>query len=365
MNASTPIIKAQGLMVKREGRITLNVPEFTLGEGELLALLGPNGAGKSTLLLALSGLLEPQKGVTAFRGAPVYGGNFALEYRRKVGVVFQDPLLLRATVAENVATGLYLRGVDRKTARATALESLERFSIAHLAGRPARALSGGEAQRTALARAFATKPEVIFLDEPFSALDAPTRESILADLGKTLKESSTAALFVTHDRAEALYLADRIAVMRGGEIVQIGLPGEVMERPVDEFVASFMGMETLLSGVVEKREEGLLKVRVGDTLLLAVGNLPVGSETLLGIRPEYVTISRGDNETRTSACNTLHGKVVKLANLGPVARVWLNCGISLSALVTARSVAELGLSEGQTVTAAVKATAIHLVPRRQ
>ena len=207
------LLKVQDLLVRRGGATVLDIPALDLFQGQVLSLIGPNGAGKSTLMLTLAGLLKPSRGTIFFREERIADGGFA--YRRHIAMVFQEPLLFDATVFENVATGLKIRGIGRSEIDRTVPLYLERFGIGHLTKRSARKLSGGEAQRTSLARAFVTKPEIIFLDEPFSALDPPTREALTGDLERILRETHTTAVASTHDQSEALRLADRLAVVHG------------------------------------------------------------------------------------------------------------------------------------------------------
>jgi tungstate transport system ATP-binding protein len=172
---------AKDLIVKRGGVTVLDIPSFTVEEGTVVSLIGPNGTGKSTLLLTLAGLLSIHQGQIFFKDQDViHNGIFT--YRRHISVVFQDPLLLDTTVFDNVASGLKIRKQKATEIDKRVHEVLERFGISHLSKRSARKLSGGEAQRTSLARAFAVKPEIIFLDEPFASLDSPTRETLLEDL---------------------------------------------------------------------------------------------------------------------------------------------------------------------------------------
>ena len=243
---SPPILEARNLEVRRGGTVILNVPSLLIQKGEILSLIGPNGAGKTTLLQTLSYLLKPFQGEIFFKGEKINSSQSAFEYRRKLAVVFQEPLLFDTTVYKNAASGLKIRGMRGHSIQKIVAEQLDRFGISHLSNRSAKTLSGGEAQRASLARAFAIQPEVLLLDEPFAALDPPTRESLIEDLERILRQTRTTAIFATHDRMEALRLSDRIAVMNGGKILQVGSPEEVMNHPVDEFVASFVGVETIL-----------------------------------------------------------------------------------------------------------------------
>ena len=230
------VLEVKGLRVRRNG-FTLEVPSLALAEGDILALIGPNGAGKTTLLMALCGLLKPAAGEIRFRGEAVDPAS--LRYRRRITMVFQEPLMLRGTVADNVEAGLKLRGLGRAELRERVEESLERFQIAPLAARSAQSLSGGEARRVSLARAFALEPEVLFLDEPLMALDPLIRKHIVRDLEGALSHSRLPAVFTTHERREALRLADRIAVLEAGRIVQEGTKEELARRPPNEFSESF------------------------------------------------------------------------------------------------------------------------------
>lgn len=359
--ASNVILHARNLRVVRGGVTILDIPEMIVRSGEVLSLIGPNGAGKSTLLQALCYLMKPFAGHIRFRDK-IVGREYGIsDYRKRIAMVFQEPLLFDTTVFKNVATGLKFRGVDRKDIERRTAENLERFGISHLRDRSARTLSGGEAQRTSLARAFATGPEIIFLDEPFASLDPPTRDSLIDDLEKALKESSTSGVFATHDRTEALRLSDTIAVMNTGRICQMGVPEEVMNHPTDAFVASFVGVETILKGKVERIGDGTFTARVQERDVEALGAVRIGETVLLCIRPEDVTLARYVAGRQTSARNAFDGKIERILHLGVYTKIELNCGFPLVAYITKNSVENLHLSEGGEVTASFKATAIHVV----
>jgi tungstate transport system ATP-binding protein len=361
LNESKPIIEIKNLEVERGGITILNVPSFLIQEGEILSLIGPNGAGKTTLLQTLSYLLKPFRGEIFFRGKKVETNHSVLEYRRKLAMVFQEPLLFNTTVFNNVASGLKIRGMKRGEIRDRAMKQLERFGISHLSDRSARTLSGGEAQRTSLARAFALQPEILLLDEPFSSLDPPTRDSLIEDLEHILQQTPTTAVFATHDRLEALRLSDRIAVMNQGKILQIGSPGEVMNHPVNEIVASFVGVETILTGKVIKRNGGTFVTSIDGREIEAVGDAHLGETVVLCIRPENVTLSTRPSQEGTSARNVFPGRIVKIISLGLYQKVHLHCGFPLVAYVTNHSLEELSLAEGKEVRASFKATAVTVI----
>jgi tungstate transport system ATP-binding protein len=310
-------------------------------------------------------LLKPFEGEIYFRGNRVGEGYPLNGYRRKLAMVFQEPLLFDTTVFNNVASGLKFRGVKGKEIQEIVIENLQRFGIEHLSDRSARTLSGGEAQRTSLARAFATRPEILLLDEPFSALDPPTRESLVEDVENILKKSRITSILVTHDRMEALRLSHRIAVMKEGQILQIGPPTEIMNHPASEFVASFVGVETTLDGTVTGKEDGILTVSVEGQVIEAVGDVNVGEKVILCIRPEQVVVSNNSVKGSTSLRNIFSGTVLKVTVLGPYQKIHLDCGFPLVAYITNNSRRKLDLQEGKDVTASFKATSIHVIARRR
>ncbi|HOO41657.1 MAG TPA: ABC transporter ATP-binding protein [Syntrophales bacterium] len=355
------ILELRNIQIKRGGMLVIDLPALSIETGEFLSLIGPNGTGKSTLLLALSCLLKPVRGSLLFHGREVRDNQAVIDYRRHIAMVFQEPLLFDTTVFDNVASGLKIRGISKKERTPLVEEYLERFGISHLAQRSARKLSGGEAQRTSLARAFATKPEVIFLDEPFSSLDPPTREGLINDLDLILKETRTTALMATHDQSEALRLSERIAVMKEGKIIQIGTPTQVMNHPADEFVASFVGVETILSGTVKENREGIIVVDIGGHTFEALGELRPGTGVTCCIRPEHITLARFPADSGSSARNALTGKIENIQPMGLFYKIQLDCGFYLVAYITRTSLEELSLKTGDQVIATFKATAVHVI----
>ncbi|MEI6128055.1 MAG: ABC transporter ATP-binding protein, partial [Pseudomonadota bacterium] len=237
------------------------------------------------------------------------------------------------------------------------------FHIAHLAQRSARKLSGGEAQRTSLARSFATQPQLLFLDEPFSSLDPPTRGSLIDDLELILKETKTTVIMASHDREDSLRLSDTMAVMNRGKIVQLGPAAAVINYPADEFVASFVGMEILLHGAVTQAGRGTMTLAVGDHHVEAIGEARPGDTFMLCIRPENVMLSRSAGHDGTSARNVFSAKITKIIPKGLFYKINLDCGFFLSAYVTGQSREALSLHENMTVTASFKATAVHAIRR--
>ena len=389
----------RGIRAEHEGNVVLDVPDLMLYRGEVLAVVGPNGAGKSTLLRVIGRLEQPTAGQMYYAGMPLRRSD-ELTYRRRLAAVFQEPLLLHGSVADNVATGLRLRGVPRREIRPRVERWLQRLGIAALARRSVHTLSGGEAQRVSLARAFVVEPELILLDEPFASLDAPTRATLTAEMRDLLAEMHTTAVWVTHERDEALTLGHRMVVLLDGRLCQVGTPTSVFGQPANTEVAAFLGVETVLRGHVTAADRGTVTVVLDGTTppvtLAAAGAWPVGSQVYACLRPEDVTLlTAGSAQPNTdgggadraapaapdeqgarqwllddvqhplfaglSARNAWPGQVQKVEPRGLLARVAVDCGFPVIALVTRAAVDELDLAPGRAVVATAKATAIHLV----
>ncbi len=360
------LVELRDAVVVRGARPVLTIDHLAIADGTTLALVGPNGAGKSTLLLALASLIRLGRGTLSFRGTPV-GRGTELAYRRHIGLVLPDPLLLDTTVFANVAAGLRFRGVASASVRPRVNEWLERLGVAHLHGRPARQISSGEAQRVSLARALVLEPELLLLDEPFASVDAATRARLLDDLEGLLRETRVACVIVTHDLDEAVRLGDRMAVMVAGRIRQVDTPERVLAAPVDEDVAAFVGTETRLPGRIVSSEEGLAVVEVGGSQVEAVSALPPGRAVLCCLRPEDVTLWSASPQPSltmavSSARNRLTGRVARIVAQGSLVRVSIDCGATLVATISRASAADMGLEEGATVLATFKASAVHLIP---
>ena len=362
---SVPVLEGRDLRVVYGRQEVLGVPHVEILEGEVLAIIGPNGAGKSTLLRVLGLLETTTAGTVLYRGQPVSpSGRRGLTIRRRFASVFQEPLLCDTTVRANVALGLRLRGRRSTEVDAGVRVWLDRLGIAHLADRKAHTLSGGEAQRTSLARAFAIEPEVLLLDEPFAALDPPTRAEFLTLLQELLRQAGCTTIFVTHDREEALRLGDRIAVIIDGRVRQVGRPADVFGRPATEEVARFVGVETILDGQVIEDRDGLLSVAVNGTKIEALGKASLGEHVLVCLRPEDLVIRQpGDHGARESARNRLEGVVQDATRLEAQYRVQISCGRQVVALVTKQSFEEMRLSPGVPVVVTFKASAVHLIRR--
>ena len=308
------------------------------------------------------------------RGRIQFGGetwldaekNLSIEPQaRRVGYVSQDPALFpHLTVRDNIAFGLGRLNAVERSARVNDVMGL--LDFADLAARYPRELSGGQAQRVAIARAIAPKPRLLLLDEPLAALDAPTRGRLRRDLRAAIARSGITALFVTHDRTEAIELGDRMAVLAGGRIRQVGPVLDVFRRPADLVVAQSVGVESVIPGEIERIANGLVEVRVGNAIVRAVESDEHRDpqDVFVCIRAEDVLVQRTASES-ASARNHFAGHIVSIEPEGPLERVTIECGFPLVALITRNAREEMELTEGADIVAAVKATAVHLVVRTQ
>jgi tungstate transport system ATP-binding protein len=343
------------------GVTVLDVPALDVHEREILAVIGPNGSGKSTLLRVLGLLQAPTRGEVRVRGRRVDPAH-ALAERRRMAMVFQQPLLADASVDDNVALGLRFRGVPRGEREDRTRRWLGRLGVESLGSRRARTLSGGEAQRVALARALVLEPEVLLLDEPFAAVDEPSRASLVPELEAILRADRITTVVVTHDRGEARALADRVAVVLGGRLEQVDETARVFQAPASDDVARFVGVETIVPGRVVARDGELALVEAGGRKVEVVAACAPGDLVRIAIRPEDVTlVPPTEHVVLSSARNHLRGTIAGLVRVGHQVRVVIDCGFPLVAVVTPRSASDLGLREGLAIQAVFKATAVHVI----
>ena len=300
-----------------------------------------------------------------FDGEPWFDaarGLFVPPQARGIGFLFQEYALFpHLSVAANVAFGLRAGGHVERAARVA--EVARRFGIADLLTRHPAELSGGQRQRVALARALAPRPRLLLLDEPLSALDAPTREALRGELRHLLESSGVPAVVVTHDRIEALALGDRLAVLVDGAIRQVGPVHEVFSAPVDAEVARVVGTENVFPSRVVDRRDGLAVVRAGSAELVAVDPGGLDGEAYACVRAEDVVLEPAAGHP-SSARNHLAGTVAARRDEGPLVRITVECGVRLVALVTRASAERLQLDPGRQVSAVVKAPNVRLVPRK-
>ncbi|HEX9049830.1 MAG TPA: ABC transporter ATP-binding protein [Anaeromyxobacter sp.] len=349
----------------RGGPVVRARASLPLDEGRVTVLFGPSGAGKTTVLRALAGLDRPDAGTIAYAGEPwldVARGVCLSPQRRRAGFLSQEPALFpHLDVAGNVGYGL--SGAPRGGRAARVRELAARLRIDPLLARRPSELSGGERQRVALARALAPRPRLLLLDEPLSALDAPTRDALRGELRALLEAAEVPSIVVTHDRAEALALGDRMLVLVAGTIRQAGPVHEVFSAPADVDVARTVGTENVLPARIVAREAGLAVVEASGLRLTGMDPGGAVAEAYACVRAEEIVLEEAPGHP-SSARNLVAGVVAAVADEGTLVRVALDCGgARLVALVTRRSAGVLGLAPGRRVAAAVKAPAVRIVPR--
>jgi len=347
------------------GEFALRDVSLEVGDGEYLVIIGPTGSGKTILMETIAGIYSPDEGRIFLNGREITG---KVSRMRNVCMVYQDYMLFpHLSVKENIAFGLRSRKaspgeIDKKVAGASEL-----LGISHLHHRRPGTLSGGEQQRVAIARAIVMEPAVMLLDEPLSALDGLTREKLRRELKRIHKVYGTTIIHVTHNFEEVFSLADRVAVMDGGEIVQVGTPEEVFRRPKGEMIANFVGVENVFKGAASITQE-LVEIEVDGLRIVSAaaggGNGggddcgTAGREVFASVRPEDILISKVP--LKSSARNSFHGKVEEIANGGIMVKVWVDVGIPFMVMLTRRGFEEMDLSKGDLVYLTFKATAVHV-----
>jgi spermidine/putrescine transport system ATP-binding protein len=274
-----------------------------IADGEFFALLGPSGCGKTTTLRMIAGFEEPTYGEILLRGQQM---QHVPPFHRPVNTVFQDYALFpHMTVLQNIMFGLEMEGVNRKEATQRATEALDLVRLPNVGGRKPRQLSGGQQQRVALARALVKRPAVLLLDEPLGALDLKLRKAMQFELKSMQQQLGITFIYVTHDQEEALTMADRIAVMDRGKVLQIGTPEEIYETPTTQFVADFIGETNFLKGqlVTIEGEIGTVKLDEQTTVCATIGipNLTAPTDVVVGIRPEKISLLPVEGTVRSPA----------------------------------------------------------------
>jgi iron(III) transport system ATP-binding protein len=288
-------VTLQKLSVHFGGTVALHDVDLRIEAGELFLLLGPSGSGKTTLLRCIAGFTPPNAGAVLFGGEDV---TRLAAHARKAAMVFQSfALWPHLSVAENVAFGLRERRVEKSEIARRVAEALDAMRMGDRASRRIDELSGGEQQRVALARALVVRPRCLLLDEPLSNLDAKLRHSMREEIRRVCKDQKLTAIYVTHDQKEALAIADRIAVMKGGRVLQVGTPQEIYRRPASRSVASFIGETNLLRGRAVGVSDGAVRVEcaLGELVAKASFAPPVGSAVWVSVRPECFALSRGND----------------------------------------------------------------------
>ncbi len=360
---------------KRLGEFELAV-EFTASENQIIVLFGPSGAGKSITLGAIAGFIAPDAGRIVADTRVLFDSDQrinVLPQQRRIGLVKQDLALFpHLTVEQNIAYGLFREPASWQHDRVQDL--LRLMNLDGLAARYPAQLSGGQQQRVALARALAPNPQLLLLDEPFSSLDAPTRTQLRDELLRLQRQIKIPILFVTHDLGEAYFLADRIAVIDAGKILQMDTPGEILSRPCCLTVARAIGVKNILAGTIEASDDKGCRVRVGGMTLNALPcALEPGTRVQICLRPERVMLLRPERVKESSDENALHGEIVRAMNDGMTATLFFR-GLDLRLGAEATQdydiqielpvyiYERLGLAQKRQWMVSLRKNAIHLIP---
>jgi len=340
----------------RVGSFELSDITFEVRKGGYLVLMGPTGSGKTTLLNVIAGLLKPLSGRITLDGQDI---TDIPPEKRSIGYVFQDCRLFpHLTVRENVAFGPRAKGIKGKELEKRVKWALELVGAEDLADKRPHQLSGGEARKTALARALALRPRLLLLDEPLAHVDERTRGELLDRLREVREELGPVVIHVSHNRLEALKLADQLALMNSGRLIQVGDVGSVLSKPVSHFAAEFLGYENILKGRC-KRAGSLFEIEIGSVKLITAEGRE--GDVLACLRAEDIFLSR--EEPRTSARNVLKGRVISLEPRGPLISVRLEVGpgIELASVITPAAREELGIEVGASVFLAFKASSVRVI----
>ncbi len=314
-------LKISGLCKRYGDFVALAPTDLEVAEGEFLTLLGPSGSGKTTLLSLIAGLSVPDGGQLLINGADV---TYGAPYERDIGMVFQNYALFpHMSIEDNIAFPLKMRKVDHATARRQAGEALEMVRLPHVAKRFPKELSGGQQQRIALARCLVYRPSIILMDEPLGALDKKLRDQMQLEIKRIHRELGTTIVYVTHDQEEAMTLSDRICLMNGGKIEQLGTPSDLYFRPRTLFVADFLGESNLFEATVTGMDADTVEVALGRDGTRASaknngGSLAIGHKVRVMVRPQNLSL-----HTSAGASNGLRGKVLDSMITGSLTRLYV------------------------------------------
>lgn len=337
----------------KAGAFELADISFSVESNETLVVLGPTGAGKTVLLELIAGLRRPNKGTVKSGGRDI---TRLPPEKRRMGLVYQDYLLFpHLNVFDNIAYGLRTSNTREQEVKQSVRSIAERMGVASLLERKTRNLSGGEQQRIAIARTLVTRPDVLLLDEPFSAIDPNTKDRLMRELSGILSSYEVPVIYVTHDQLEASEMADRIAVMNEGRIVQLDSPDVVFSSPKSEFVADFVGIRNVYRGSAARDKGGSVVSLDGCQMHSA---LEMQGKVHVTIRPEDIVVSHKSFDS--SARNQLHGKVVGIVEKGPLVYVTADCGVEVTSAITRESFKQLGITLDDEIWMIFKASSVNL-----
>jgi len=346
---------------KKLGTFSLKDVSLEVAEGEYFVLLGPTGVGKTVLLEVVMGFHSPDNGRVLLNDRDIT--DVEVDKRGIVYIPQNCPLFPHMNVFENVEFGLRMQRVSPASRKKAVEKMLEIMGLEKMTEVMPATLSGGEKQKVVLARVLVTEPKVVLLDEPLTSIDAETSRSLRNELKRINHEFKVAFLHVTHDQIEAFSLADKIAIMMEGKIVQTGAPNEVLSNPIDEPVARFLGYENVLHVRLVKCEGDISEVSVAGIPIKLKGKLESNAATI-AIRPEDLVITT-EAPTVSDEWNSLEGKVQEYTNLGPLVEVTIDAGLMLKISIDKRSFLELNLIEGKHVHVSFKADSVRVVSLRQ
>jgi len=358
-----PAVEIRGLSLDL-GDFRLRDIDLSITEGEYFVILGPTGAGKTVLLEALAGLVRPSRGKILFDGVNV---THLPPEQRGIGFLYQDYALFpHLSVAQNIGYGLRLRGVAQDETKRRVSQISELLGIGHLLHRSPGTLSGGEQQRVAMARALIVEPKLLLLDEPLSALDPELRLELQRELLRIHEAYGATTLHVTHNFEEAVAMADRIAVVHQGQVVQVGTPENIFRRPSSEFVARFVGVRNIFQGHLHVVEAGFQRLRLNGLEIAIATDFKQDGQVHCSIRPEDIIVSR--QEILSSARNCFRGRITHIDDRGTLVYVTVRVprqpgednGVEFISAITRRSLRDMGLHEGQAAYIAFKASAVHV-----
>jgi tungstate transport system ATP-binding protein len=354
------MIELDHVTMTYESRDVVKDITLQVKKGEIFGIIGPSGSGKTTLLKIINLIEKPSSGRYRFDGSVVFRtGKGADPIGRRMAMLFQKPVMFNASVDDNIGMGLRFRGVREAGRHPLVEQALQEVGLAGYGQRKARTLSGGEAQRVALARAIVISPDLLLLDEPTANLDPKTAVVIEEIIRRLNREKGMTIVLSTHDLVQGQRLCDRIGVVIDGQLCQVGTPVEIFHMPGSTPVAHYVGVENIFNGRIIDASAGCTRFETQGVVLMSGSERPASQEVAASFRAEDVTLIIGDTG-KTSARNLLPGKIVEMSPYGPFTAVKVDCGITITAFLTRTTVEDLAISRGSSVTAAIKATAVHL-----